>query len=198
MKNTIITLALVLLLAVPVLVKAEEGQGKAFRRGQRQKVQQHRQEQRKENKEFRAGLKDVKPEERKSAMATHRETKYKENAAFREQIHNENMTFLRNKLANNKKLTDAQKTELVNFFESQYQENSSYRQQRHNENVAFFEKIANDPNLTQEQKKEAIKAHRQEEKAEYAKIKEEQRAKRRAEREKIRSEVKAQGETSNK
>ncbi len=192
MNNAIFSLVLALLLASPTIVLAEEGQGKAFRQEQKAKVQGHRKEQQEKNKEFRAGLKDMKPEDRKKTMGEHRETRYQENKAFHQKTHERNMSFLKEKLANNKKLNDAQKTELINFFESQYQENVSYREAKHNENIAFFEKIANDSSLTQEQKKAAIQGHRQAQKEENMKHREEEHAKKKAEREKIHSEVKAQ------
>ena len=78
-------------------------------------------------------------------------------------FHNLDQTFesrrvQKEKLANSK-LTDAQKSEISNFYEQQYQENVNFRDQRHQENIAFFSQIANDQNMTMEQKKAALKAH---------------------------------------
>jgi len=88
-------------------------------------------------------------------------------------------------------LSEEQKNELMNFFESQYQGNVSFRDQRQAENVAFLEKIANDTSLTQEQKKEAIKARREKQKAEAMARMREQRAKREAGKDNILSKLKS-------
>jgi hypothetical protein len=96
------------------------------------------------------------------------------------------MAFLRARLGGNPKLTPAEKDELINCFENQYKEKISFREKQHSANVAFFEKIANDPSLTMEQKKEAIKEHiaaqRQAAKAFY----ERQRAEKKTEMQKMR------------
>jgi len=197
MNKRILSLAIAGMFIFPVLVWAQQsvkGQGATggFRKEQKEKVIQHRQEQKQENKAFRETLKDKTPEEKKAAVIEHHETQYKENKAFREQLHTENMTFLKDKLAGNKKLTDSQKSELTNFFETQYQENVSYRDKQHSENVAFFQQIANDSSLTQEQKKAAIKDHFATQKTENKQHVEEQKTERKDEKQKIHSEVKTQ------
>ncbi len=107
-------------------------------------------------------------------------------------VHQKNRDFLKNKLANNTKLTDAQKSELANYMESQNQENISFRDQRHSENVAFFKQIANNPDMTMEQKKAAIKAHREEEHNKTQEYFQEQKVENKSEKEKIRSEIPTQ------
>ena len=159
MKKIILSLVIGMCFILPRFAFAEQGVRKAFHQGQKQKRMEYRQEQRHENKEFRTGIKDLSSEERVKAIHEHHQTQFSENKAFREQMHNQNAEFLKTKLANNKRLTDAQKTELINFMENQSQENVSFREKQHGENVAFFEQIANDPNMTQKQRKQAIKEH---------------------------------------
>lgn len=74
-------------------------------------------------------------------------------------IPQQSMDSLNNRFANETKLTDAEKNELISCFKDEYQKNIPYRDELYSGNVAFFEKIANNQNLTQEQKKAAIKSH---------------------------------------
>ena len=125
-------------------------------------------------------------------MTAHRETQYQENKAFDVQEHQKNTSFLESKLAANTKMTQAQKTELINHFESQYQENVNFRDQRHNANIAYFQKIANDPSLIPEQKKAAIKTYMDQQKAQDKAHHQEQRSENQVEKAKIRSEIQSQ------
>ncbi len=75
-----------------------------------------------------------------------------------EEIHKDNLAFLKERLAGSQNLTEEQKDELANFFESRYPADVSLREQPDRENVDFFEKTAADSSLTQERKKEAIRA----------------------------------------
>ena len=79
MKKVIVLMAM-FWFAVSATVLAEEGKGNGFRQGQREKVKTHRQQQKSENQAFRQTLKDMKPEERQSAMKARREEQYKEKA----------------------------------------------------------------------------------------------------------------------
>lgn len=99
-------------------------------------------------------------------------------------------------MANNKRLSDSQKSELVRYFENQNQENVSFRDARHAENIAKFESIANDPNLTQEQKKAAIKDFLAQQKAETKQHIKTQKSENKSEWQKIRSESKVQNQTA--
>ncbi|MCX5681049.1 MAG: hypothetical protein NT079_02000 [Candidatus Omnitrophica bacterium] len=82
----------------------------------------------------------------------------KESEISKVQAHQENMDFLKNKFADNSKLTDAQKEDLVNFLEGEYRAPVVLSEQRYHGKVVYFEQIVNNLNLTQEQKKAAIKA----------------------------------------
>lgn len=155
-------------------VFAERGDKKEFRQGHKQDRKAFWSTKRAENKEFRKEVKALPEGERASAVVQHREGQYTEAKEFREKMHGENMAFLQDKLAKNQKLTDAQKTDLIEFMEKQHQENISFRDQQHAESMAFFEQIANDSNLTQEQKKEAIQKHWQDQKTENKTYRKEQ------------------------
>ena len=97
------------------------------------------------------------------------------------------MVFLKTKLANNNRLSDFRKSELINYFENQYQENVSFRDTRYGENIAKFESIANDSNLTQEQKKAAIKDFIAQQKSETKQHLETQKSENKSEWQKIHS-----------
>ena len=178
------------LFILPAVVHAEKGARGEFRQEQKTERKEYRQEQKSENKAFRETLKGKTGEERAEAIKSHHEVQQVEKKAFNAQQHQENMTALKNKLANNTKLSDAQKAELIEQFESQYQENVSFRDARYAENVAFFEQIANNADMTQEQKKAAIKAHFATQKAETKEHVQQQHTENKALRQKIRAEVK--------
>lgn len=152
---------------------------------QKKERQKQIQQQKLENKEFRQSTKDLQGKEKTDAIVQHRETQYQENKAFTQQQHDENMAFLKEKLAKNTKLTDAQKTELTTFFESQYQENVSFRDKQHNENIAYFQSVANDSTLTIDQQKAKLKEYFAQQKSETKEHIQQQKSERKAERDKI-------------
>ena len=197
MERRLLCFALGVLLMTPVLAWAESSNTTSFREKQKTEREQHWAQQKQENEAFRKSLEGKTPQEKKAAIEQHRTTQFQENKTFSQQQHQENMDFLRQRLANNNKLTAAEKDELINYFENQYSENVSFREKQHSENVSFFEQTANNSNMTQEQKKEAIKAHFAQQKEENKSNHEEQKAERKTELEKIRSEVKAQNQNSN-
>jgi len=81
-----------------------------------------------------------------------------ENKISKDQAHLANMNFLKSKFVSANKLTDAQKEDLVDCFESQYSKPVLLSEERYKGKVVYFEQIINNLNLTQEQKKAAIKA----------------------------------------
>ena len=153
-------------LTIPQIAWAKQDEVKSFHLGQKQERKEHKLQKKQENQQFRSTLKGLTPQEKTNAVLEHRETQYGENKAFHQKLHDENMAFLNQKLANNKRLTDEQKTELVNFTNNQFQESSSFRDQQHAENIAYLQQVANDPNMTQAQRKEALKQYFQKQKAE--------------------------------
>ena len=108
--------------------KAGTGQ---VRQQQKQERVGHVKEQKQENTAFRQTLKGMTPKERKAAVIEHRKTQGQENKVFNQQQHAENTAFLKKRLESNKKLTDTQKDELINFFEQQYQQGADFRSTQH-------------------------------------------------------------------
>ena len=159
-------------------IKTQRAQQKAERQAQ---IEQ----QKLENKEFRQSAKDLQGTEKTDAVVQHRESQYQENKVFSQQQHDENMAFLKDRLATNKKLTDSQKSELSAFFESQYQENVSFRDKQHGENIANFMSVANDSTLTIDQKKTKLKEYIAKQKSETGEHIQQQKSERKAEREKL-------------
>jgi hypothetical protein len=192
MKIKVFVILVVGFLFVPAVVFAGQGGRAAVRQEHQAERQAHHQQQVSENKALRQSLKGKTAEEKATALKANRETQYGENKTFNATLHQENMTALQARLANNTKLSEAQKTELVNHFESQYQENVSFRDERYSENTAFFDQVANDANMTQEQKKAAIKAHFDAQKVEAKEHVQQQRSENKALRQEIRSEVQTQ------
>ncbi|MCB9757154.1 MAG: hypothetical protein H6753_01865 [Candidatus Omnitrophica bacterium] len=155
MNTRIITVILATALAIPLTVMAKEPGAR------KEQNKAHRQEQRQENQAFRETLKDLPAEQRQAAIIEHRNSQFAENVAHHEQMHQEQMTKLQAKLAANSELTDAQKQEILNQAEQSYQEKVTKFQEQHQANMNFAQQIANDPNLTPEQKREKMQEHRQ-------------------------------------
>ncbi len=78
-------------------------------------------------------------------------------ASSAEQKHQENLSALTQRLANNKSMTDAQKNDLAEAMIAQYSKDIDFRAKDEERTVLFFEATGNDPNMTIEQKKQAIK-----------------------------------------
>jgi hypothetical protein len=187
-RTTIYALAGMLTISACSLLADNNNAGsaiKAQRVQQKKERQAQIQQQKQENKEFRQSTKELKGTEKTDAIVQHRETQYQENKVFTQQQHDENMTFLKEKLATNTKLTDSQKTELTTFFESQYQENVSFRDTQHGKNITCFESVANDTTLTMDQKKAKLKEYFTQQKSETKDHIQQQKSERKAEREKI-------------
>ena len=163
--------------AAGTTVKSRRAQQKAERKA-------HFHKQKQENKEFRQSTRELKGKEKADAIVQNRETQYRENKAFIQQQHDENMAFLNESLAKNTKLTDTQKTDLTTFFESQYQENVSFRDKQHSENIGYFKSVANDSTLTMEQKKAKIKKYFAAQKANIKGYMQQQKSERKAKRNK--------------
>lgn len=116
------------------------------------KVKEQISQQAESEKAFSESLKGMTDEQKQAAIKARL-------AARQGQINQENIAFLKEKLAKNSGLTDVQKDELMSCFKAQYQEGVSLCDQQYSENVSFFEKIANDSTLTQDQKKSAIEKY---------------------------------------
>lgn len=134
------------------------GGGKAFKQGQKAKVEQHKMQQKTENKEFRTTLKGMEPEVKKAAATQHREIQYNENKNFRDKMQQEKKEFVTQKLANNPKLTEDQKNAIASQMDVQHQENQAYRDQQHQQNMIEIQKIMTDKNMPSEQKRAALQA----------------------------------------
>ncbi len=136
---------------------AVQGNTGVFHSRQKEKVKNFQEQQHKERRTFRESLEGKSLEEKKQALKDFLKSQRTGKQEFREKMHEENKAFLRERLEKNKKLTEAEKAELINFFEEQYQENVLFRQGKASEQIAFFEKITSDSNLTLQQKRSAIK-----------------------------------------
>jgi uncharacterized protein YpuA (DUF1002 family) len=114
-----------------------------------------------------------------------REARFNEHMAKWQQKHAEAVAKLKERLANNKRLTDEEKQEIVNFFEQQYKENREFRTAQHEETMQFLNSLGDQSDLTKEQVKEKIKAFVDQQKAENKEHREKQKEERKAERAKF-------------
>jgi hypothetical protein len=139
-----------------------------------------------ERKEARDAKHDARMAERKEA----RDAKHDARMAEWQKRHDAFIANLTARLANNKKLTDAEKTDIVAFFEKQYKENVTFRSEQHDENMKFFDTLIGGTDTTAEQIKAQLKAHFAKQKGENQEHRATQQAERKAEREKIKAEKK--------
>lgn len=146
-------------------VKDFTKQSEAYRESQKNKIEAFRQAQQKDNEAFRATLDAVKPEERPKLMADRRAKQFAENTRFRDQIQNENLTFLKAKMAEDKNLTEAQKAEFLSFWQERYKKDAEFQDTQHREAMAFLEKVTADTTLNDKQKKDTIRKHMEAQKA---------------------------------
>lgn len=161
MKKILTILAVVILL-LPLKASAEAREGGEWRNARKARAQAYREQQKKENKAFRQSLRgpDMGRDQKIAAIKEHRQTQYGENAAFREQQHQEGVNHLNDKLAQNNKLTDTQKQEILNHVETQYRENIAFRDQQHTENISAVDQILGDLNLSPEERRAEMKKYR--------------------------------------
>lgn len=188
-KKLLVILTVILFFMGAIILAEESSEDKDIREfGQDQDMerQDHQQGQKGENKVFRDSLKGKTSMQQSEDIESQRKTRDKDNIAFdarmlkqskdfngqqevkkqerwQEQedarIPSQSMDSLSNRFANETRLTDTEKKELITFFKDQYQKNIPYRDEMYSGNVAFFEQIVNNHNLTQEQKKAEITSH---------------------------------------
>lgn len=91
-------------------------------------------------------------------IKTDRTEQYRLNRITGEKAHEKYMASLKEKLAANRKLTDAQKAEVAGFFENQHRENVDFLNNQHKEDLDFIAHIKADPAMIGDRKTEAVKA----------------------------------------
>ena len=165
---------------------APEGAWKAHFEQRRQAWEAFRQKQRQADEQFRATLKGMAKDQRIAALEQHRQQDHQQAMDFWAQQHEASMAFLKERLAQNTKLDDAEKTELIAFFEQQYKENVDFRNGQFAESFAFVEKTLADASLTKEQKKAAIHTFLTQQHKEDVTHREQQKGERRQEVQKVR------------
>lgn len=157
----------------------------AAQTARKEKVRSHMMQQRSENKAVRESLKGRSKEEKKAAWKEHKTKQHAENMALRKEMFEENKARLQAKLDKNKKLSAAQKAEMMKMFEENHSAKMEYRKGQYQKNVDFMSKIANDKNMSQAEKKAAIKEYFAKQKEENKKRVEEMKAKNKAARQKL-------------
>ncbi len=164
MKKTLIVLAAIILL-LPLRASAEGRKGgrkDEFRQAMRTKAQNHRKQQKAENKDFRKSLKhsDLSQDQKIVAIKGHRETQNEENTDFHGKMHKESVGHITAKLAENDKLTDTQKQEILNHREERYQKNIAFRTQQYEENTRAIDQILGNENLSPAERRTQMKEFR--------------------------------------
>lgn len=182
---------MVLLWMAPVTLQAGWGWGN---KGKEEK-KESRIEQNQEDTKLRKTPVPKTPEEKQAAIEERRAAQTAENKVLQQAVRDKQTAEWKAKLDQNTKLTEAQKEEILAAREKRYERNAAFGDQRRSENSAFFQNFANDPNMTEAQKREAIRAHFQSQKSADQAFRQQQNAEKKAEREKIRSEVSSSANT---
>ena len=191
MKKMILWTMVVLCMA-PATLQAGWGWGE--KKPDEKKAPQTAQKQ--ENKVPVKTPKEKSPEELQVAVLKQREALVAQNKVFQQAIHEKQMGELKAKLAKNTKLTVAQKDEILASREKQYSEIRAYEENRRVENAAFFQKLSSDSKMTEEQKREAIRAHFQAQRPADQTFRQQQKNTSTTEREKIGSGVPSSAKTA--
>ena len=127
---------------------------------------------------FRKSLEGKTPAEQEAALSAHRDQQKQEAAAAREQQHQDAVARLKETLAKNTTMTDAQKADQVNQFEKNYRDNLTKQEQRQKEAAARMEaENAFRKSLegkTPAEREAALSAHRDEAKKAAAAAREQQ------------------------
>jgi hypothetical protein len=186
MKKAIVHLFVAGILTIPVGAYAQNQDNQAHRNEFRQRVKAHRQQQKKENKEFHKTLKELAPEERTAKIIRHHEEQFGENLAFGGQMYEKRVSKIRDRLVGSNKLSDAQKDEIMDLTEEQYQDRISFRKEQHQENISFINDLAGQTELSKEERKERVKSHREAQKKENKSFRESQKSKGKSYRQSIR------------
>ena len=181
---TVLTFSLFIL---PAMAFAADN---TFRQQQQQAVQQHMQQQKTENQQFRDSLKGMTPEQRQAAIAAHRQQQQQENLSFRKDLAANARTNLQTKLAANTKLTQAQKDEILKAFDDNVNARQQFRASQYQENADYLNQLAANTTLTPAQKRADIIQHFSQQRAENKKFAQDQRKIMRQER----KDIKAQGQ----
>ena len=184
--------AMVLLWMAPAMLQA----GWGWDNKNKEENKEQRVEQKQEDPQLRPTLKEKTPEEKQAAIQERRETQAAENKVSQQGMLDKQMGELKVKLAKNTKLTEAQKNEILAARKKQYEKNTAYGDQRRSENNTFFQNFVNDPSMTENQKREAIRAHFQSQKSADKVFRQQQKDENKTEREKIRSEVSSSADTA--
>ncbi|HLE12429.1 MAG: hypothetical protein A2504_01465 [Bdellovibrionales bacterium RIFOXYD12_FULL_39_22] len=155
MKLRLISLlAMIVLLLVPSYAKNEErgtGSGQGQRQGQRA---EHKKEQRERKEQRRLQRNEMQA----NKFAEHRNR-------------------LQERLAQNSKLTDAEREEILAAFDTNHTNRLAHRNAQYEESLAFYDKLAGDSNMTPEQRRTAIAEFKKKQIAENKQFQGEQHSK---------------------
>ena len=146
-------------------------------------------EQKQEHEQAPKTLEEKTLEKKQAAIQQRRENQLAENKGLQQAMHDKQAGELKTRLAQNTKLTETQKNEILAAREKQYQKNMVFGDQRRAENDVFFQKIGGDSGMTEEQKRGAIRAHFQSQRPADQVFRQQQKVESKAEREKMRSEA---------
>ncbi len=158
-------LAIALVLAAALLSPslqpgfAGEEEWQSYIKKQQEEWSAHNQQNFQDMMKLQADLKTLPQALRSQAIAENHEKQYTEDKEFRDRMHRDLMEKLKQELATDKKMTPAQKVEVINFQESKYQARIAYLEKRHWGDRDFYQTVLSNPKLTAAERQDATQKY---------------------------------------
>jgi len=162
MKNFLLiglTLAVALLSSSLQPSFAGEEEWQSFVKKQQEEWQAHNHQNFQDMMKLQADLKTMPQALRSQVIAENHERQYTEDKEFRDRMHKDLMEKLKQEIATDKKMSPAQKVEVVNFQESKYQARVAYFEKRHLGDRTFYQSVLSNPNLTAAERQDAAQKY---------------------------------------
>lgn len=160
-KYFLISIALTAVLLSPSLQPsfAGETEWNTYVKKQQDEWQAHNHQNFQDMMKLQADLKTMPQALRSQVIAENHERQYTEDKEFRDRMHKDLMEKLKQEIATDKKMSPAQKVEVVNFQESKYQARVAYFEKRHLGDRGFYQNVLSNTKLTAVERQEAAQKY---------------------------------------
>lgn len=136
-----------------------------FHKMMKQRHNEHYNQQHQENAEFQKTLKGLKFVERVPLIVAHMDTQFSENQAFRTEQYGLRKEFV-TKLMTEAEVDAETQAKIITMLDTLYTDAMTHWQTQHDENDTVLSQLAADTTMTPKDRKAALKAHREQQKAE--------------------------------
>jgi hypothetical protein len=151
----------------------------------KQKVEAFQRRQRQISKELEEGMKAMTAPQRAKALSDYRDQQYQAGVAFSDEMHQENVRALRERLEKNPDLSEERKRAIIADMEEQYRRIAVMREKQHAENAKFFDALDSDETMSAEEKQKAVREHFEARHGAYRELREEAKTERKGIREEL-------------